>query len=264
MKLMGKLRILLAAITMVLTTFELAIAKTEKSTQADVQSEKVESILDKLETKFLDREAAPLTYEESKQPSKSAGAKPIETLQINERKPIEGKTPNQKILQEIQAKISTYDTQVDLLEADSRKSKSDLIDQSNTNNSVHLEAKLSSAKTAVLQSLTVRIDGSLIFNQSDAAGMWIPTSAISLYQGPVQPGEHTVDVEAVLSRVNESGIPVSGWVSQRVAKKFSFEIPAGSVAKKISIVLDAGEGRSTKATAQLIENGDSDQKKESR
>jgi hypothetical protein len=230
--------------------------KNRETSQADAQSQKIESVLDRLESKFLDREAAPLTFDEQKtEPAKgkvkNQDAKEIVT--VPKREPIEAATPNQKILKDIQEKINEYESQLDSLETDTRKTKHNMIETSVSSHALVLDARLKDSKKSTLQSLTVRLDGSLVYNQVDTAGVWIPTAVIELYHGPVQPGEHKVDVTAVLTRANEQGIPVAGWTPQQVTKSFRFEVGQGRVEKQVTIQLDTTGERAGKALAELME-----------
>ncbi|MCX6126853.1 MAG: hypothetical protein NTV34_19185, partial [Proteobacteria bacterium] len=140
----------------------------------DKQSDKMDSVLDKLESRFLDKEASPLTYDEQRTKAMTPSGKPTESIKINKKEPIIGQTPNHKILNEIQLKLNEYENQVDALEADARRFKGQVIQNSTTDNYVTIEAKLKDSKTSNLRAFTSKIDGSLTFNQVDPAGMWMP------------------------------------------------------------------------------------------
>lgn len=224
-----------------------------KASDTDQQSQKIESVLDKLESKFLDRENAPLTYDETRAQAMKPAEKSVKSIEISPKQPITGKTPNQNMLKEIQAKINEYENQVDSLEADSRKMKSQVIQGSTTDNLITIEAKLKNAKTSSLQAMTAKVDGSLMFNQVDPAGMWIPSSTITIYHGPMQPGDHKIEITAVLARTNEQGIAVAGWTPQQVKQSFTVSLPEGKVRKHMIVELDTSKDQSGKAVANLME-----------
>ena len=85
---------------------------------SDEQSKNLESVLDKLERRLLDRESAPLTYAEKKSVEASdtttgKGQAKTPTIEVKTNKEIEGQTPNAKSLSEIQRKIAEYDAQLE-------------------------------------------------------------------------------------------------------------------------------------------------------
>lgn len=233
-----------------LTTEAFVFAATSET---DQQSTRIESVLDKLEARYLDRESAPLTYDEQRAKAMTPPGKPAESITVK-REPITGKTPNQKILSEIQSKINEYENQIDSLEADARKMKSQVIQGSTTDNLITIEAKLKNAKTAGIQALTAKVDGSLLFNQVDPAGMWMPSSTVSIYHGPMQPGDHTIELTAVLTKTNSNGLAVAGWTPQQVQRSFKISLPDGKVRKHIVIELDTSSEQSGKAVAKLTEH----------
>jgi hypothetical protein len=228
-----------------------AATQKQAATQADSHSQKIESVLDRLESKYLDKEAAPLTYDDSEKSKKALDAPPVETKTITPREPIIGKTPNQSALNNIQAKIKEHESQIDILEADARKMKSELIEGSVIDNMISIEAKLKDHKTSGIQALTAKVDGSLLFNQTDPAGMWIPASSIPIYHGPMQPGEHTIEVTAVLTKVQPAGLPLAGWTPQQVTKAFKVHVPDGKAAKIFTVELSTTDQKSGKAHAEI-------------
>lgn len=219
----------------------------------DKQNDKIESVLDKLENRYLDREAGPLTYEEqSKKPGEDK--KPVEVLELKAKAPIEAQTPNGKVLKDIQSKITEYDNQLDALEADARKLKSNLVDGSTIDNQVTVDVRLKEPQTASLRTLTAKIDGSTLFNQNDPSGMWIPAKSIAVYQGPMQPGTHRLEITAVVTRTNSEGLAVAGWNQQQLVQSFSFEVPDGKVRKAVTVELTLGTTKNQKAAANLDEH----------
>lgn len=218
----------------------------------DKQADKIESVLDKLESRYLDRESGPLTYEEQAKPVGN-DKKPAEILEIKPKSSIQAETPNGKILKDIQAKITEYDNQLDSLEADARKLKAGLVEGSTTDNQVTVDVRLKDPKVASMRTLTAKIDGSTLFNQNDPAGMWIPAKSVAIYQGPMQPGTHRLDVTAVVTRTNADGLALSGWNQQQIIQSFTFDVPEGKVRKAVAIELEVGNAKSEKATAKIAE-----------
>lgn len=246
---MKALMILAVAIVMTTSWSSVVSAVTGNT---DKQADKIESVLDKLESRYLDRESGPLTYEEQNKAAAN-DKKPAEIMEIKPKSPIQAETPNGRILKDIQGKITEYDNQLDSLEADARKLKAGLIEGSTIDNQVTVDVRLKNPKTASMRTLTAKIDGSTLFNQNDPAGMWIPAKSIAIYQGPMQPGAHRLEVTAVVTRTNADGLALSGWNQQQVIQSFTFDVPEGKVRKTVAVEIEVGNAKDEKATAKLDE-----------
>lgn len=220
------------------------------TSNTDKQADKIESVLDKLENRYLDREAAPLTFEEQTKPL-GEQKKAAEVLEIKQKDPIEAQTPNGRVLKDIQGKITEYDNQLDALEADTRKLKSTLIEDSTTNNQVTVDVTLKDPKSASMRNLTAKIDGSTLFNQNDPSGMWIPAKSIAIYQGPMQPGSHRIEITAVVTKTNSEGLALAGWNQQQIVQSFTFDVPEGKVRKTVTIELSPGSSKNQNASAKI-------------
>jgi len=221
--------------------------------EADKQSQKVESILDQLETKYLDRESIPLTYDEERTKIMAPPSKTKETLNVTKTEPIVGQTPNQKMLGEIQNKLNEYDNEVDTLEADARRFKVRAIQAANSDNVVVIEARLKDQKRSSLRNLSSRIDGSLTFSQMSHTGIWIPTASLTLYNGPMQPGEHTIEINAVVDKTSSEGLAISGWTPMSINQTFTFKIEPGKQRKHFWVEFDTPESSDGKPVVKLAE-----------
>jgi len=221
----------------------------------DAHSQQIESVLDKLEKRMMDQEGTPYTYGEVEGISKER-TKPVDEKQskpITQNKPIIGKPIENRTLDEIDRKIQQQDAGLEKLETSTRLMRENLLDQSTTDNQVTIEVKLTDPKNTALQSLVVRVDGSLVFNQTASSAMWIPEDIVPIYKGPMQPGAHTIKVDATLVRIEKNGLPLLGWAPQSISKQFSFEIKTGKHSSNLSVDLETTENKSGKAVATLRE-----------
>ena len=225
--------------------------------EATEQSKSLESVLDKLEHRLLDRESQPLTYDEKKAEARPADIRaqkePASAIEIKNDAPIGAQTPNSKALNQIQKKINEYDSEIDILESETRKLRTDVVEASAVDNAVTLEVKLKDPGQSTLRTLTARLDGSLIFNQTDPAGIWIPGKSVTVFQGPTQPGEHRIDITATTMNTNRDGLPVQNWQQKLIKETFTVTVPDGKQRRSWTIEFDASEAEGSKNVAKLIE-----------
>ena len=244
---------LLAAFTGLALTGEFALS----AGTADVQSRKIENVLDKLEKRLIDREGSPFTEEEdlSLKKPKSAKESPVkETYQPKSPGKIKGSTPSGKNLMEIQKKINEYDSRIEILESDLRRLRAGVYEGSVTDNQVMLNVKTSNDAKYIIRTLTTRLDGNTLYNQLDPAGLWMPTREIPIFYGPLQPGEHRVDLTATIAPVTPEGLELPTWQHKSVQQSFSFNIPDGKIRKSLIIEISEPKSAGSHPIAKLTED----------
>jgi hypothetical protein len=224
---------------------------------ADVQSKKIENVLDKLEKRLIDREGSPFTEEEDlslKNPKTEKGSAAKESYTPKSPGQIKGSTPSGKNLQEIQKKINEYDQRVEILESDLRRLRAGIYEGSVTDNQVMLNVKTANDAKYIIRTLTTRLDGNTLYNQLDPAGLWMPAREIPIFYGPLQPGEHRIDLSATIAPVTLEGLELPTWQHKSVQQSFSFNIPDGKVRKSILIEISEPKTAGSHPIAKLTED----------
>lgn len=199
---------------------------------------KVDAILDRLEKRLLDQESESLTYGEKKRtPSKDALEKaPVASYKFS-KSTVEAKVENEDKLKAINTLINELEGQIDQLASNVQKTKQSIQEEASIDNFVTLEASLSNTDTAALRSLIVKVDGFKLYEIDDAAGLWLPSKAIPLYAGPMQPGNHLIELEARISMRQQRSMPMAGAVYRFVNKSFQWTVPGGSATPRYVIAI---------------------------
>ena len=224
----------------------------------DKSSEKLDSVLDKLEQRLIDREADPLTQSEenaAKKPKsdKQSGKNPTQKYAPKAAAKVSGQTPAAKNIKEIQSKINEYDNRIEILESDLRRLRSSIYDASVTDNQVMLEVKSNDGSNFIIKTLTARLDGSTLYDQSEASGLWMPSRSIPLFFGPLKPGDHQLEVVATIAPAASSGLESPTWKNKSLQQSFNFAIPDGKARKHLSIEITDQGTDGTRPVAKLTE-----------
>ena len=238
-----------------LITGSLLINTAVNGAPADIQAKKIENVLDKLEQRLIDKEASPLTFEESenaKIPEKSA-AKGKQKYAPKSATKITGQTPSGRNLREMQKKLSEYDTRIDQLEGDVRKLRAGVYEDSATDNQVMIEIKAGNQSKFIIRTLNARLDGNTLYNQLDAAGLWMPTRSVPIFFGPMQPGDHRVDISATIAPLSSDGLEMPSWKQKSLQQSFTFSLHDGKARKSITIEINDTKGDGSQPIAKLAE-----------
>jgi hypothetical protein len=226
-----------------------------QAASTEAQSRKIENVLDKLEQRLIDKEASPLTFDETenaKNPQKET-TKTKQKYAPKSAARISGQTPSGRNIQELQKKLGEYDSRIDLLEADVRKLRAGVYEDSATDNQVMLEVKAGNQSKFIIRTLHARLDGNTLYNQMDAAGLWMPTRSVPVFFGPLQPGEHRVDISATIAPLSADGLEMPSWKQKSLQQSFTFALSDGKARKSITIEINDSKGDGSQPVAKLAE-----------
>lgn len=224
----------------------------------DKSSEKLDSVLEKLEKRLIDREADPLTQSEendtkNQKPDKQSDKNPTQKYAPKAAAKVSAQTPAAKNIKEIQSKINEYDNRIEILESDLRRLRSSIYDASVTDNQVMLEVKSNDSSNFIIKTLTARLDGSTLYDQSEGSGLWMPSRSIPLFFGPLKPGDHQLEILATIAPAASSGVESPTWKNKSLQQSLSFAIPDGKSRKHLSIEITDQGNDGSKPVAKLTE-----------
>lgn len=212
----------------------------------DNKALEVESILDRLEKKLTDNEGGGLTFGERLEPATSENGIPKATNSYKFDKDAgaaatgtQGGDDPEAVMKNLAEVVAGLEVQVERLHADVQKARLKVIEDSRFDSFVQIDGEFRGMETATLKGLVVKIDGVEVYRASDSGGLWVPTSKLPLYSGPVPPGTHKLSVEAGILVREGPQVPVSADVTRRLEKDFEFTIPDGKERRSVRIVIEA-------------------------
>ncbi len=213
---------------------------------------KIESILDRLESKLLQEESDTLMFTDRKQPRDE---KNVPILAMPKRV-IESHSEELTRLEGLGRELEALEQEAERLAADVLQTKSKLIQQTTIDNFISVEVELDGFEQSSLQNIELKLDGFAIYERNtDHAGMWMPEPRIPLFEGPMTPGQHTLSIAARMAVRRETGIPVNTAVTRHVKEDFLVNIPDGYVRKlwKIRLVAPTAESSQLQALLEDVE-----------
>ena len=159
-----------------------------------------------------------------------------------------------KTIKDIEAKIQEYDHRIDILESDLARIQSNLHDASVTNNNVLLEVKAQTSAKFVIRDLAAKLDGNSLYDQKDSAGIWMPNQTIEVFHGPLKPGSHRFQIQAVVSPLSNEGLKLPTWQHKTVEANFDITIPEGRSRKHFVVELSHEPDSSSAPRAKIAES----------
>lgn len=224
----------------------------------DSNTIEVESILDRLEKKLTDNESGGLTFNEKMEPATKDGKMPKASTAYNYQHDEGGKVAagatsddSEAIIKGLSEAVAGLETQVERLHADVQKARLKVIEDARVDNFVQMDAEFRGIDKATLKSLVVKIDGVEVYRAADAGGLWMPSSKLPLFAGPVPPGSHKLSIDAAVMVREGGNVPVSADVTRRMEKDFEFSMPDGKERRAINILIDAPVRADAKGTITM-------------
>jgi len=245
-------------IAMILPTFVLLfgllIAPPTSALAASLSG--VDSVLDRLEKRLLDQEADGLTFgERQNDPAflrTPEAAAPKKTYRFGSTK-IEATPKQAERLKDVGKLVAELEGQVEQLASSVQKTKQSVVDDAAIDNFVTLAAQLGDTDTATIKNLTVKLDGFDLYALSDSSGLWLPSKNLPIYAGPLQPGNHRVDLEVRLVMRQEQNLPLNGDIYRFINKSFDITVTGARSNARYIIAIKAPDKLGDSADATLKE-----------
>jgi len=168
--------------------------------------------------------------------------------------PLRKETGQLTTIKDIEAKIQEYDHRIDILESDLARIQSNLHDASVTDNNVLFEVKAQSSAKFVIRDLAAKLDGNSLYDQKDSAGIWMPNQTIEVFHGPLKPGSHRFQIQAVVSPLSNEGLKLPTWQHKTVEANFDITIPEGRSRKHFVVELSHEPDSSSAPRAKIAES----------
>ncbi len=202
----------------------------------------VDTILDRLEKRLLDQEADGLSFGEKEAIDGTVGyEKPADAKFKGKKVHVDASTESQDRMKSLAKVVADLEGQVDQLASSVQKTKQGILDDSAVDNFVTFEAQLADTEAASIKTLNVKLDGYPLYELSEASGLWMPSKSVPLYAGPLQPGNHRIDLEARIVVKHKKALPMNGDIYRFVNKSFDVAIGSGTSNNRYVITITPPE-----------------------
>ncbi len=224
----------------------------------DAHAKQIESVLDRLEKKLIDKESSPLTQEENERAvaaERNSGKTPQQQRYIPKSPAnVRGETQSGRNIQEVQKKLNEYDNRIEILESEMRRLRSGISESAATDNVVSVQLKTDNNRPVILKTLAASLDGNTLYSQIDPAGLWIPSKIIPLFYGPLKPGTHRLDITSTVASIKDNEAGSGAWRQKTLSQSFQFSVPEGKQRKSITVEVGQSTGSEGTPVAVLYES----------
>ncbi len=224
---------------MILIVTLLAFSSASRSEPSDLNQ--VDSILDRLEKRLLDQEADGLSFGEKEAIDGSVGYEKADAQFKGKKVATFASTESQDRMKSLAKVVTDLEGQVDQLASSVQKTKQGILDDSAIDNFVTFEAQLADTEAAAIKTLNVKLDGYPLYELNEASGLWMPSKSVPLYAGPLQPGNHRVDLEARIVVKHKKALPMNGDIYRFVNKSFDVAVGSGTSNNRYVITITPPE-----------------------
>jgi hypothetical protein len=201
----------------------------------------VDSILDRLEKRLLDQEADGLSFGEKEAIDGTVGYEKANAKFKGKKVSVDASTADLDRMKSLAKVVADLESQVDQLASSVQKTKQGILDDSAVDNFVTFEAQLADTEAASIKTLNVKLDGYPLYELSEASGLWMPSQSVPLYAGPLQPGNHRVDLEARIVVKHKKALPMNGDVYRFINKSFDVAVGSGTTNNRYVITITPPE-----------------------
>lgn len=225
---------------MILIATLLVFSGASRSEPSDLNQ--VDSILDRLEKRLLDQEADGLSFGEKEAIDGTVGYEKAADSKFKGKKvSVDASLESQDRMKNLAKVVADLEGQVDQLASSVQKTKQGILDDSAVDNFVTFEAQLADTEAAAIKTLIVKLDGYPLYELSESSGLWMPSKSVPLYAGPLQPGNHRVDLEARIVVKHKKALPMNGDVYRFVNKSFDVAVGSGTSNNRYVITITPPE-----------------------
>ena len=214
----------------------------DRPTFAKENINKTESLLDVLEKRLMQKEQEALSFGKEPAPGpETSGPRikkydhPAQVIKSSNSE-IRGALPGEEKLAELDKAVMELELEVEQLSADVSKLKGDVIDDSKLDNYTEIETKITNKEKIDIRSIDVKLDDYPIRSIDRSLGLWSPQDQVTLFTGPLTPGEHKLhcNIRVVLKGDSEA-FSLEKNLYYSMDRSFDLTIPTGKSRQKFTV-----------------------------
>lgn len=205
-----------------------------------IRAETSEALIQKLETQLLENDSAKIrTEEEVLDLQILKSFTPEQRSQKNETE-IRALSQGQKEIIAFKEKADAISAKLKKVQTSLAEINANLFSATQSDQWVEVSLDLSSLKEISVLSIFLKIDDEPLVDLTESGLMAGEDSVISLYRGPLSPGEHSLALTVRLSPTETKSLRLDQDAISLAGNQFSVNIPAEKTRKKIMLGLEKG------------------------
>jgi hypothetical protein len=209
-----------------------------------------ESVLDRLERKLMEQEAAALRITAPPAAPHKNGKAPVQRFEMP-ASVMAAPLPHDSGFDGIAKDLRELEQDTDELSGQVEKLKADFLAVADKGNFVEIKLVIEDPNAMVLRSMALTIDKHPVYETQDREGQWIPGPEILLYAGPLEPGAHDLNLKGRIVRRYESNVPLDQNLYHAYDQNLQVVVPTGAFRQGYRLKLAKPEKQNIHAQAVL-------------
>ena len=216
----------------------------------NARSDPNERVLDRLERKLMEQEAATLRITAPTQANKRTSQEPFQTIEMA-ASVMTGAQPQESAFNAVEKDLRELEQDADELSGQVEKLKADFLAMADKGNFIEIKLVVDEPDAVVLRSMALTIDKHSVYETQDREGQWFPAPEILLYAGPLEPGNHELKLKGRVVRRYEGNVPIDQNLYHAYDQDFQVLVPSGAVRQGYRLKLAKPEKQNIHAQAVL-------------
>lgn len=217
---------------------------------APKRSESTENILDRLERKLMEQEAATLRITAPPVSANKTGKAPAQRFDMP-ASVMAAPLPHEAGFDGIAKELRELEQDADELSGQVEKLKADFLAMADKGNFVEIKLVIEDPNAMVLRSMALTVDKHPVYETQDREGQWIPGPEVLLYAGPMEPGTHELNLKGRIVRRYESNVPLDQNLYHAYDQNLQVVVPTGAFRQGYRLKLAKPEKQNIHAQAVL-------------
>lgn len=217
---------------------------------APKRSESTESILDRLERKLMEQEAATLRITAPPVSASKNNKAPVQRFDMP-ASVMAAPLPHEAGFDSIAKDLRELEQDADELSGQVEKLKADFLAMADKGNFVEIKLVIEDPNAMVVRTIALTIDKHPVYETQDREGQWIPGPEVLLYAGPMEPGTHELNLKGRIVRRYESNVPLDQNLYHAYDQNLQVVVPTGAFRQGYRLKLAKPEKQNIHAQAVL-------------
>jgi hypothetical protein len=217
---------------------------------APKRSESTESILDRLERKLMEQEAATLRITAPPVSASKNNKAPVQRFDMP-ASIMAAPLPHEAGFDGIAKELRELEQDADELSGQVEKLKADFLAMADKGNFVEIKLVIEDPNAMVVRTMALTIDKHPVYETQDREGQWIPGPEVLLYAGPMEPGTHELNLKGRIVRRYESNVPLDQNLYHAYDQNLQVVVPTGAFRQGYRLKLAKPEKQNIHAQAVL-------------
>ncbi len=214
------------------------------------RTESTENILERLERKLMEQEAATLRITAPPISASKNTKAPVQRYEMP-ASVMAAPLPHESGFDGIAKDLRELEQDTDELSGQVEKLKADFLAMADKGNFVEIKLVIEDPNAMVVRSMALTIDQHSVYETQDREGQWIPGPEVLLYAGPMEPGTHELNLKGRIVRRYESNVPLDQNLYHAYDQNIQVVVPTGAFRQGYRFKLAKPEKQNIHAQAVL-------------